>query len=96
MLDIPDAVCKQRLRARNERTIAGATNVLVVGYDYARWQRDVLGTFGSTASQHSRAFYAKDDVTLAGPMVELLPDPFSRDDLIRANLTSPKADPRGP
>jgi iron complex outermembrane recepter protein len=54
------------LRARNEAAIAGAKNLLVLGTDYARWSRDVLGDFGSTANQSSRAWYAKDDVILAG------------------------------
>ncbi|NPC57559.1 TonB-dependent receptor [Caenimonas soli] len=54
------------LRARNEAGIGGAKNVLVFGTDYAHWSREVLGAFGSTADQVSRAWYAKDDVTLAG------------------------------
>jgi len=54
------------LRARNEAGIGGAKNVLQFGTDYAHWSREVLGAFGSTADQASRAWYAKDDVTLAG------------------------------
>jgi iron complex outermembrane receptor protein len=54
------------LRARHESRLAGMDNVLVLGTDHARWSRDVLGAFGSTASQSSRAWYLKDDVTLAG------------------------------
>ncbi|MDB5875181.1 MAG: TonB-dependent receptor [Ramlibacter sp.] len=54
------------LRARNEAGFAGARNLLVLGTDYARWTRDVLGAFGSTANQSSRSWYAKNDVTLAG------------------------------
>ncbi|MBA3772540.1 MAG: TonB-dependent receptor [Ramlibacter sp.] len=54
------------LRARNEAGIGGAKNLLVLGTDYANWRREVLGAFGSTASQTSRAWYAKDDVTFAG------------------------------
>ncbi|HWP13412.1 MAG TPA: TonB-dependent receptor [Ramlibacter sp.] len=54
------------LRARNEASLGGAKNLLVLGTDYASWTRDVLGAFGSTAQQSSRAWYAKDDVTLAG------------------------------
>lgn len=54
------------VRARHEGTFSGAKNVLVLGADISEWQRDVLGFFGSTATQRSRGFYAKDDVTLAG------------------------------
>jgi len=54
------------LRARNDARLASATNTLVLGADYADWTRDVLGAFGSTASQTSRGWYLKDDVTLAG------------------------------
>jgi iron complex outermembrane receptor protein len=54
------------LRARNEAKLGGVTNVLVLGTDYTRWTRDVLGAFGSTANQTSRALYMKDDVMLTG------------------------------
>jgi iron complex outermembrane recepter protein len=54
------------LRARNEASLGSAKNLLVLGTDYMRWTREVLGDFGSTAAQRSRAWYAKDDVTLAG------------------------------
>ncbi|MDB5861513.1 MAG: TonB-dependent receptor [Ramlibacter sp.] len=54
------------LRARHEGTLYGVKNALVLGADFDDWQRDVLGAFGSEASQRSRGFYAKDDVTLAG------------------------------
>ncbi|HWI80453.1 TonB-dependent receptor [Ramlibacter sp.] len=54
------------LRARHEGKLAGVANILVVGTDHGRWSRDVLGAFGSSASQTSHAWYAKDDVTLAG------------------------------
>jgi iron complex outermembrane receptor protein len=40
--------------------------VLVLGTDIDRWSRDVLGDFGSRATQQSRAWYLKDDVVLAG------------------------------
>jgi iron complex outermembrane recepter protein len=53
------------LRARNETSFGSLKNQLVVGADHARWSRDVLGAFGSTANQTSRAWYIKDDVTLA-------------------------------
>lgn len=54
------------LRARNEATIGGVRNLLVLGTDYGNWRRDVLGAFGSTANQWQRAWYVKDDITLAG------------------------------
>ena len=54
------------LRARNQAQFGGARNVLTAGTDYDRWTRDVLGAYGSAASQSSRAWYVKDDVTLAG------------------------------
>src|SRR5665647_1855327 len=41
------------------------SNKLTLGNDYATWQRDVLGTYGSTATQSSRAWYLRDEVTLA-------------------------------
>jgi iron complex outermembrane receptor protein len=52
-------------RARNDMAIGGVRNLLLVGFDHLKWTRDVLGSFGSTASQTSRAWYVKDDVTLA-------------------------------
>ena len=54
------------LRARHEGALAGGRNLLVLGTDHGRWTREVLGTFGSTARQDSRAVYLKDDFTLAG------------------------------
>jgi len=54
------------LRARHEGKLGSATNTVVFGTDHARWTRDVLGAFGSTARQSTHAWYAKDDLTLAG------------------------------
>lgn len=54
------------VRARHSTAIGTARNLLVAGYDHLRWTRDVMGAFGSTAAQESRAWYLKDDVTLAG------------------------------
>lgn len=54
------------LRARHEAKAGGATNVVTLGTDHARWTREVLGAFGSTARQSTHAWYAKDDLTLAG------------------------------
>lgn len=53
------------LRARHEGSLAGLKNVLVLGVDIADWRRQVLGTFGATATQQSRGYYAKDDLTLS-------------------------------
>lgn len=54
------------LNARNESRFGGGTNVLVLGASHDKWQRDVLGAFGSTATQSSRALFARDDFTMAG------------------------------
>jgi len=54
------------LRARHEARAGGATNIVTLGTDHARWTREVLGAFGSTARQSTHAWYAKDDLTLAG------------------------------
>lgn len=54
------------LRARHEAQWGGYKNILVAGTDYGRWEREVLGSFGSTARQTSRGWYLKDDVTLPG------------------------------
>ncbi|HEX7890411.1 MAG TPA: TonB-dependent receptor [Ramlibacter sp.] len=53
------------LRARHESGIGSAKNALVLGVDVNEWKRDILGAFGSEATQRSRGFYVKDDVTLA-------------------------------
>lgn len=52
------------LRARHESAPGGLKNVLVLGVDVADWRREVLGAFGAEATQQSRGFYAKDDITL--------------------------------
>jgi iron complex outermembrane receptor protein len=53
------------LRARHEGRFAGAANTLVLGADASDWRRQVLGAFGSVATQRAHAFYAKDDITFA-------------------------------
>ena len=53
------------LRAVHSAQQSVFSNRLVLGTDYARWQRDVLGAFGSTAMQTSRAFYFRDEFTVA-------------------------------
>lgn len=52
------------LRARHAGRIAGLANALVLGIDHNDWERAVLGAFGSTATQRSRAVYARDELTL--------------------------------
>lgn len=54
------------LRARHDARFGTLHNVLVVGTDYGRWEREVLGVFGSLAEQTSRALYVKDDLSLPG------------------------------
>ncbi len=53
------------LRAVHSAKLAAFSNSFTLGTDYATWQRDVLGTYGSTALQTSRAWYARDAITLA-------------------------------
>lgn len=60
------------LRARHEAPLGSAKNTLVLGTDFGEWRREILGAFGSRATQRSRAFYVKDDVTLnSGTRVSL-------------------------
>ena len=54
------------LRARHEAALGSAKNLLVLGTDRGEWSRIVLGAFGSSAKQTNQAWYARDDVTLAG------------------------------
>ncbi len=53
------------LRAVHSAKQSVFSNRLVLGTDYAHWQRDVLGAFGSTATQASRAYYFRDEFTVA-------------------------------
>ena len=53
------------LRALHSARLSAFSNQFTLGTDYGTWQRDVLGAFGSTALQTSRAWYARDEVTLA-------------------------------
>ena len=53
------------LRAIHKARLNVLSNRLTLGTDHATWQRDVLGAFGSTAHQKSRAWYARDELTLA-------------------------------
>jgi iron complex outermembrane receptor protein len=54
------------LRAVNTQKLAYFTNRLVLGSDYSSWSREVFGTYGSLATQSSRALYFRDELTLAG------------------------------
>jgi iron complex outermembrane recepter protein len=53
------------LRASHAATLSGFSNRVVFGLDDAKWERDVLGAFASTASQTSRALYVRDELTIA-------------------------------
>lgn len=53
------------LRGRRTDRIAGLDSTLTLGMDHARWTRDVLGAFGSTAHQDNDALYLKEDLTLS-------------------------------
>ena len=53
------------LRARNATRFGALANSLVAGIDHGRWQRNMLGAFGSEANQRSQAYYVRDELTLA-------------------------------
>jgi iron complex outermembrane receptor protein len=53
------------LRAVHSTKRSEFSNKLTLGNDYETWQRDVLGSYPSTATQSSRAWYLRDEVTLA-------------------------------
>ena len=53
------------LRAVHSAKQPAFSNKLVLGTDYGSWRREVLGAFGSTATQASRAFYFRDELTAA-------------------------------
>lgn len=73
------------LRARHQGSLGSVKNTFVVGSDVADWEREVLGAFGARATQHSTAFYAKDDVVFgAGTRVSL----GARTERIRKDNTS--------
>lgn len=59
------------LRARHAARLSGMDNVFVIGADYNRWKRDVLGAFGSRAQSASHALYVKDDLTLSSTRTRL-------------------------
>jgi iron complex outermembrane receptor protein len=54
------------LRARHSTTFGAYANSFIAGLDHDTWKRTEPGAFGSVASQHSLAIYAKDELTLPG------------------------------
>lgn len=52
------------LRARNETTWGKVHNAFTIGYDLAEWDREILGSFGSSARQSSDGVYLQDDLSL--------------------------------
>ena len=64
--DYDVAASNQALRARHTGPVAGLANSLVLGLDAGQWQRTVLGAFGSIARQRTLAWYARDELALAG------------------------------
>ena len=53
------------LRALHSAKRSAFSNSLTLGTDYSSWQRDSLGAYPSTANQSSRAWYARNELTLA-------------------------------
>jgi iron complex outermembrane recepter protein len=53
----------QSLRARHESDFGSIRNILIVGYDANRWERENAGA-GSMAERRSSAWYVKDDFVL--------------------------------
>jgi iron complex outermembrane receptor protein len=53
------------LRALHSVNLSIGTNKLTLGSDHGSWQRDVLGVYASTANQSSRAWYGRNELTLA-------------------------------
>lgn len=53
------------LRAAHTAKQAAFSNSLTLGTDYGNWQRNVLGAFGSSATQASRAYYFRDELTVS-------------------------------
>jgi len=53
------------LRAKHQTGSDLLRNALVIGADAGHWVREVLGAFGSLATQSNQALFIKDDVTLS-------------------------------
>ena len=54
------------VRARHVGRIDLGTNTFAIGVDDNRWQREVLGAFGSMADQTNRGVFVRDELVLAG------------------------------
>jgi len=62
-----DVVAKQwSARARHASRFDLGSNTLAIGLDDNRWQREVLGLFGSMANQTNRGLFARDELLLVG------------------------------
>jgi len=55
----------QTVRARHSAPIGSLINTIMGGYDHDEWTRDVRGTFGSTGTRETKAFYLNDDLALS-------------------------------
>ena len=53
-------------RARHAGRFALGSNTFAIGVDDNRWEREVLGAFGSMADQRNRGVFARDELVLAG------------------------------
>ena len=53
------------LRAVHTKNLADFSNKLVLGNDYSRWTREVLGAFGTNSTQNARAYYFRNELTIA-------------------------------
>ncbi len=54
------------VRAHHVGNFGSASNSFAAGIDDNRWQRDVLGAFGSQATQTNHAVFVRDQLTLPG------------------------------
>lgn len=59
------------LRARHQVKTETFGNAFIIGYDHSRWQRDVLGAFGSTAKAENSGWYIKDELSLPASGTQL-------------------------
>ena len=53
-------------RARHAGRIGLGSNTFAIGVDDNRWEREVLGAFGSMADQRNRGVFVRDELVLAG------------------------------
>ena len=54
----------QALRAKHITRLGSIDSALVLGLDRGRWERTVLGSFGSVSTQRSQALYLRDELAL--------------------------------